>query len=270
VADAKRLSPKKVTIRELFGKCGNRCAFPSCTHEIINAEGVFVAEICHIEAAETGGPRFNEQQSNEARRHVSNLMLMCHKHHKITDDKEHYPTPKLQAMKRKHEQWFLDATNKIWASIEDHTDSDEISLPKKLIRFYKSYGIEREHWKGVRRAITRLAKKLKRVPTPSREMLYHAVRRLSELERVSGLCVMVAELAQACNMRTRNVWNIVHILINHELAYVDDDYHGIFFLRHVGDVDEFDIWPALRGYCKEYRVDLKEILVNLRFDLLNG
>lgn len=269
MVDAKRLSPTKETIRELFGKCGNQCAFKDCKHEIIDADGTFVAEICHIEAAETNGPRFNPDQTNEQRRHVSNLMLMCHKHHKITDNIDEFPTPSLHAMKKKHEAKYLDAANKIWASIEDHTDSDEVSLPVTLKRFYKLNCIEREVRSGVREAIHRLAKMLKHLPVPSREMLYHSVRRSSESPCTSGLQVIAEEMAQACNMRVQDVWAIARIMEKHKLVYVDDEYHGVYFLSHVGDVDEFDIWPALVYFCEETGAPLRDLLVDLRFSLLD-
>lgn len=73
----KRLTPEKETLRELYLKSGNLCMFPECTERMINANGVFIGQVCHIEAAEDGGERFNEKQTNEERRHFSNLMLMC-------------------------------------------------------------------------------------------------------------------------------------------------------------------------------------------------
>jgi hypothetical protein len=269
-ADIKRLSPTKGTIRELFGKCGNQCAFPKCKHEIIDADGVFVAEICHIEAAEVGGPRFNRKQTNEQRRHVSNLMLMCHKHHKVTDNIEKYPSDVLKEMKRKHEAKYLDAANKIWASIEDHTESDEVSLPKTFKRFFRVEGIAGKDREPVRKAIRELAKRLKPVPVPCREILLHSLRRASAPEYSSSEQVIAEEVAQACNIRTRDLWTSVRILIRHELVYYDDDYPSVYSMRHVGDLDDWDIWMALRSFCEETEVDLQEILVNLRFDVLDG
>jgi hypothetical protein len=55
----KRLTPTKDTLRELYLKSGNRCAFPGCHKALFNSKGVFVGQICHIEAAESGGQRFN-------------------------------------------------------------------------------------------------------------------------------------------------------------------------------------------------------------------
>ena len=69
---AKRLTPKPEVLRELFLKSGNMCAFPSCLHPIIDSNGVYIAQLCHIEAAEEGGQRFNPNQSNEQRRQFEN------------------------------------------------------------------------------------------------------------------------------------------------------------------------------------------------------
>jgi hypothetical protein len=57
VAKAKRKAPDKDTLRELYLKSGNQCAFPACTRVMLNKDGVFVGQICHIEAAEEGGER---------------------------------------------------------------------------------------------------------------------------------------------------------------------------------------------------------------------
>jgi hypothetical protein len=80
---AKRLTPTSDTLRELFLKSGNLCSFPGCPQLMMNLEGVFIAQICHIEAAEEGGERFNQNMTNEQRRSAANLMLMCYEHHQV-------------------------------------------------------------------------------------------------------------------------------------------------------------------------------------------
>ena len=82
----KRLAPTTDTTRELFLKSGNLCAFPGCGRLMMNGDGVFIGQVCHIEAAEEAGERFNLAMSNEDRRAFSNLMLMCYEHHQITND----------------------------------------------------------------------------------------------------------------------------------------------------------------------------------------
>jgi hypothetical protein len=80
---------------------------------MINKDGVFVGQICHIEAAVEGGERFNPAMSDELRAAFSNLMLMCYEHHVITNDVDTYPVPVLQAMKAQHEAKFTDPAQAI-------------------------------------------------------------------------------------------------------------------------------------------------------------
>lgn len=102
-----RLTPLTSTIRRLFALSGNECAFPGCTHSLINKDGVYIAQVCHIEAAEVGGQRYNINQTDEERRAFENLILLCHEHHKVTDDVMKYDVSDLKLMKDNHEQRFL-------------------------------------------------------------------------------------------------------------------------------------------------------------------
>jgi hypothetical protein len=101
-----RLSPKLDVIRALFAKSGNRCAFPGCTAGLINERNQFIAQVCHIEAAEEGGERYNPHQTDEERRSYANLMLLCYPHHVETDDVSAYPVDRLKQIKAVHESTF--------------------------------------------------------------------------------------------------------------------------------------------------------------------
>lgn len=103
MAKVKRLNPKFDTRRQLFLLSMNRCAFPSCPHNIVDKFGQFIGEICHIEAANEDGERFNPNQSNEARRCISNLLLMCPTHHKITNNVAIYDVNAMRKIKFDHE-----------------------------------------------------------------------------------------------------------------------------------------------------------------------
>jgi len=98
-----RLAIKRETLRNLAFRSKNQCAFPGCDHLVLNADGIYVAELCHIEAASPGGQRYNRSQTDEDRRSVSNLLFLCHQHHKVTDDVSEYSVSLLQKMKKQHE-----------------------------------------------------------------------------------------------------------------------------------------------------------------------
>ena len=72
--EAKRLAPKSETLRELFLRSGNLCAYPGCNKLMLSESAKFVGQLCHIEAAEKGGERFNENMTNEQRRAAANLI----------------------------------------------------------------------------------------------------------------------------------------------------------------------------------------------------
>lgn len=99
-----RLPIKPSTVKKLFSVAGNQCGFPGCTEPLYDIESdTLYAEICHIEAAEEGGERYYPNQTDEERRHFDNLILLCPKHHKQTNNVEKYTVEVLQKMKKQHE-----------------------------------------------------------------------------------------------------------------------------------------------------------------------
>lgn len=101
------------TLNALFARSGNQCAFPGCTHELVTERNLFVGQICHIEAANAGGPRFNPDSTDDARRSASNLLLLCYRHHKETDDINRFNTAALRKIKHEHEARFAENPFKV-------------------------------------------------------------------------------------------------------------------------------------------------------------
>ncbi|EGQ8807128.1 hypothetical protein DC847_RS18945 [Vibrio parahaemolyticus] len=108
-----RLAPKADTLRALFARSGNQCAFPGCTQSVVNSQNKFIAQVCHIEAASEGGERFNTASNDEYRRSYDNLVIFCYPHHIETDDTDEYTTEYLRKIKLDHEQQFLKSDFKI-------------------------------------------------------------------------------------------------------------------------------------------------------------
>lgn len=103
-----RKSPNVETLKLLYVRSGNECAFPKCNHPLFNDKGLYIAELCHISAARRGGERFDENQSNEDRSSPENLLFMCHRHHKETDDVKEFSVDVLKKMKDDHESSFTE------------------------------------------------------------------------------------------------------------------------------------------------------------------
>lgn len=82
---AERIPPKTSTLKALFAKSGNLCAFPGCDQPIIDDRNLFIAEVCHINAVKKLGARYDPEKSDEYLRSFENLIILCHPHHKRID-----------------------------------------------------------------------------------------------------------------------------------------------------------------------------------------
>ena len=98
----------KTTYKELFALSGNVCAFPGCKQKIFEENHNLIGQICHIEAANPDGERYNPNQTDKERASFDNLILLCATHHMVTNDVSKYPVERLKAMKKSHEERFKD------------------------------------------------------------------------------------------------------------------------------------------------------------------
>lgn len=149
-----RLPVKPTILRALFAKSGNLCAYPGCTHELVNLKNTFVAEVCHIEAAETGGARYNPAQNDEQRRAFGNLLILCHKHHIETDEIEEYPVARMKQIKADHEALYGKKMFKVDESVIFQLESEmlkywaNIERANKVEHIIPELAVEIEQYKS--------------------------------------------------------------------------------------------------------------------------
>ena len=109
-----RKSVDAKTLRFLFGKSGNKCAFPDCCEPIFEDDGTLTGECCHIEAFSRGGARYNPETAIEDKNAEGNLILLCSRHHKIIDSHpQEYTTVRLKEIKQQHEKQYLRDTREL-------------------------------------------------------------------------------------------------------------------------------------------------------------
>ncbi len=94
------------TLKLLLARSGNQCAFSGCSHPIFDDNNIFIAQLCHIEAVSPNGQRYNPSKTDEEINSYDNLMFLCYRHHKVTDDVDLYPVQKLRQIKNEHEAKF--------------------------------------------------------------------------------------------------------------------------------------------------------------------
>ncbi len=99
-----RKNPSITTIKEVFAFSGNTCAFPGCNQQIFDDNHNFIGEICHIEAANPGGERYNPNQTDDERASIDNLILLCANHHLVTNNVSVFSVEALKEMKKWHEE----------------------------------------------------------------------------------------------------------------------------------------------------------------------
>ena len=97
------------TRNRLWGKAAGRCQYAGCNDPLWR-DDLTQAEfnssyIAHIVADKPKGPRGDEILSPELAQELSNLMLLCDKHHRLVDvtDKNGHPAEWLLQMKADHE-----------------------------------------------------------------------------------------------------------------------------------------------------------------------
>ncbi|MFD3810378.1 hypothetical protein [Rhodococcus sp. NPDC058639] len=99
-------APRRPTVVRLFAVSMNRCAFPGCDTALISPTGVVVGQVAHIKAQNSGGPRYDDLQTDEQRHGFGNLILLCAVHHLEIDARSNldiYTVERLSEIKQQHE-----------------------------------------------------------------------------------------------------------------------------------------------------------------------
>ncbi|MBX7135802.1 MAG: hypothetical protein K1X67_24305 [Fimbriimonadaceae bacterium] len=269
----KRLAPTRDTLRELYLKSGNRCAFPGCKKSLFNIKGVFVGQICHIEAAEPGGERFNKKQTNEQRRAPANLVLMCYDHHVETDDVDKFPVSAMVRIKTDHEKKFSDVVGTMLMTVTDHTTLTTALVPNNLttINAVLKWGNSDEELGESLAELSKLIDKISKVPIPSRALFSILVKRGEKGRFGADLECSIAEIKQATNLSNNDLRECFSILDNTGLTF-DNDVND-FGVQMVGIAEAKSGWPVwsdLKKFCKKKDLDISLMIEGLDFSSLEG
>ena len=269
---AKRLKPTVEVLRELYLKSGNQCAFPGCYNAMVDDNGNFIGQICHIEAAEAGGERFNHNMTNEERRAFDNLMLMCYEHHVVTNDVVKYPVCELKRMKREHEEKFSSVIQKMRNSVIDYGIVNQYSkvVTCKRLSDVMEFGCTDEENLENAKVLNGLIDKLVDVPIETSYLLAIMVTRSFD-DMLGGCMVPLHEIEAATGKEPSFILNHIEILNRRGvISEPDTDEYGRPFCNLHGDFDSgWNYWGDIRDYCKKTGVQITKICVDLNFSVFD-
>lgn len=262
-------------MRELFLKSGNLCAFPGCSHLIMDPQGVFIGEMCHIEGAEEGGERFNPNQTNEQRREITNLVLMCHPHHVITNDEAEYTPEKMKELKNSHEERVNDFARHLQFRISDLTER-QISKPAgQLRRMHEvlNWPYVPEEAVDVVEAVNHLLALLRLLPLQTRQLLLIAVKR-SHPKNYQGMLIprhfSPEEVDLVCGRDATQTKPLYLALMRSNLVWdVEENETGLpLFALKVPNCD-WQLWDDLIEFDRTVPGSLERLIIDLDASILD-
>lgn len=268
----KRLKPTSNVVRELYLKSGNQCAFPGCHKVMVDDEGNFIGQICHIEAAEAGGERFNKNMTNEDRRRFNNLMLMCYEHHVVTDNVTKYPVAALKKMKKDHEDKFTGVIQMMKNSVVDYglaTNFSESNVCQALSDALEfGCSVEDNLWNS--KILNKLLGALIDIPIETRALLSIMVSR-SVLTAWGDCSVPLHEIEAATGRDPSYILRQIDILKRRGLISTpDEDEYGCPFCILCNDHEsEWNYWRDIKEFCKIRDIQINAIFVDLNFSLFD-
>lgn len=265
----KRLAPKQEVLRELYIKSGNECAFPGCHNVMVDENGRFVGEVCHIEAAMPGGERFNPNMTNEDRRAYNNLLLMCHQHHVVTDDVNEYTVEKLREMKKNHESKYMGVIGQMMNSVADYGISMGY-IPcrncKKISEVLNWRSTDEENLE-IAEILNSELKKLMDLPIETRRLLGIMVMRSYDF---NDCTVPLHEIERATGLTSENIVQNIEILKRRRITSDIDFLEGMPTCRLLGDSETgWGYWNDIRDFSKQAGVLIERICCDLDFSVFD-
>lgn len=268
--DVKRLAPKQEVLRELYIKSGNECAFPGCHNVLVDENGKFVGEVCHIEAAMPGGERFNSNMTNEDRRLFDNLLLLCHHHHVVIDSVDEYTVEKLKEMKRNHEAKYSGIIGQMMNSVVDYGMTPEYTPCCNLKRLYKVLDGKLTDEQACESAaiLNKQLQKLKNLPVETRRLLGIMVMRSYKKYGVS--IVPIHEIRKATGLETINIIQNVEMLERRRIITDIEVEDKIPTCRLLEDPDTlWPYWEDIREFIEKTGIPIEKICCDLDFSVFD-
>ncbi|GAB2766421.1 hypothetical protein [Streptomyces bullii] len=272
-SEKNRKEPLSGVARRLWAFSGNECAWgdPHCSTRLVTEEGAWVGKIAHIIGAEPGSARHEAWDGKDVDqlRDFDNLMLLCGVHHDLIDSsvtRHDYTVEYLRAVKQKHEAKYRYTVDDIEAEFRDTVNGSLVRPATTMRRFFawEDANQDPEDEQDVLELVNRFAGRVGGLTRMARQVLALVVHEeTTDFELV---------LRRFSTDRT-TLLSVVRELQKAEMVYLHaeeyDEDRGQLSLLGGALEGVPEMWDELRGFCRDEKVDLKEILVDLDFSRLD-
>jgi tetratricopeptide (TPR) repeat protein len=255
-----RIDPKPSVVKALFALSGNQCAFPGCNNALITEKGLFIGQLCHIEAANEKGPRFNAEQSEDARRSFDNLLLLCYAHHTEVDEyPEEFTVECLKEIKKTHEDCFRENPLKI---SDDVLNKTMRSIESQLARLMQESRDTNEVAHDVQEKVNEILRRLP-MQSPVEEDKIYFEQMLSTIKEIKKQGKHKTAIDLLLDFREKN-WDKANdetkykVLANIGITYLDlhQKEKAAEYLQEIKNVN-FETADSLSTLCLGYAIDGK-------------
>ncbi len=188
----------RATVMMLAHLSGGMCYRPGCPEIVlrnVDGEAHLIVEIAHIHAAHRGGPRYIERMTDDQRRHISNLLLLCDPDHDLVDkDEQTYTATTLRRWKTQREANPREALKRlrevspdglrqiVAEGLEDHDTKLLSALGRLDSRDKEAASLMRSLIDELAEAYAR-----QRQQTVDPDMMWRFSRSVAELSRMKGV-----------------------------------------------------------------------------------
>lgn len=163
-----------------------------------------------------------------------------------------------------------DAVDRASVGVRSITDLSKVETPieaKTLERFLKGTPVKLavEEVESTRKDLNSVLSRLAELPKRSRELLVVLVKR-AHANRSSSYShkISIQEVVNATGEKWADVLKELKVLDDHNFIMGEDD---TIYLRAWADC--WDVYDEVKRFCDEYKISLEDIVVGLRFDLLD-
>lgn len=287
MSSSKRLAPTSKTLRQLYVLSGNQCAKPGCRTVLVNANGTFVGNVCHIRAAKKGGPRYDGTINPEERRAASNLILLCSTCHALVDSEPNeYTVGKLAKWKDSREKAFAEVGKTLRKSyvtqISDEAETIDPSLPGSF-GAYIAYSEQKGLWhtfeddQAIQEATTdvlRYVERLRHITLVDRGLLSAIIEKTIALDQIhplsSSLNIHPDDLKTIrIGPRPLSQYRIRILgdtLERHDLGYLDIGGEPVFGVRQIS---KHLSWHEVAQFLNDRGKTVDVLVCELQFSILD-